>query len=704
MKVKTSLSVKIARELSSMHLGRRHYGITGHAMNHLSTTHFSTKPKSFPTGTGTDMRSFSTNASNSNLSLQDRGIFDSRDLLLFNTLHEVQVRASIAFADNPLFGTYEEQDDGKGKFVWMTYKEFGEKVNECRLVLKNFGVEKYGKVGIISNNRWEWVVIATAAYSLSATLVPMYEAQSPTDWTYIINDSGCSVVFTANQVIHDRYTNEVFSQTLGVKAVSCLSAKEGEEHAFATYMNEAAKQLQHKVDLSSNIIIAPTPEDLANLLYTSGTTGKPKGVELLHSNITSNVKGIRGMVPEDEVHDFIRSTDRGLAILPWAHSYGQTCELWTDIVHGASIGICRGIPTLLEDLEMVRPCTLVAVPTLFKKIYSGVYNTMEQANPVRKTLMKKAFELGKKNVDANNSGVPLGFLENLQFKALDSLVLSKVRDKFGGRLRHGFVAGSACPPEVLHFMDEIGVPICEGYGLTETAPIIAMNTPKNRCIGTVGRKLVGVEVVIMGDDGVPVADGEEGEICCYGPNVMRGYYNNPEATADVITVAPDGKSRLFHSGDLGLMTPEGYLKVTGRLKELYKLDNGKYVCPTPIEETISMSRFVNQVVLCGANKPYNVALIVPDWPAIRTKLKIDESVKEEELMDDDRVKALIQGEVDSRCMNKVKKFEIPKAFGFVEPFTAENNMITPKMSIRRHIVVKTYQDFVERMYSENGEN
>ena len=365
----------------------------------------------------------------------------------------------------------------------------------------------------------------------------MYEAQLPADWTYITNDAQCSVLFCANQDIYGCAMEQVIPQTPSVKATICLDAEFGEPHAFSTQMGYAATRDEVS-------IIVPTPDDLANLIYTSGTTGKPKGVELIHSNTVSNVYGVRGMVADDLIHDFIRSSDVSLAFLPWAHSYGQTCELWLGMAHGSSSGICRGVPSILEDLQMVKPTILFAVPTLHKKIYDGVHNLMESASPIRRGLMQKALALGRKKVNEKNGIENMSFLEKMQFNALDKIVLSKIRDRFGGRLRHGFVAGAACPSEVINFLDDVGIPICEGYGLTETSPIITINTPYERSPGHVGKVLPDVHVVIMGEDGAPVQADVEGEICCYGPNVMRGYYKNAEATEEVISLAPDGKSRL----------------------------------------------------------------------------------------------------------------------------------------------------------------
>jgi long-chain acyl-CoA synthetase len=367
---------------------------------------------------------------------------------------------------------------------------------------------------------------------------------------------------------------------------------------------------------------------------------------------------------------------------------------------GASLGICRGVPHILEDFRLVQPTLLFAVPTLYKRVYDGVINLMNTASPVQQGLMRAALRLGKANAAHKNGTAPsLGFVDRLKFKLLDEIVLAKIRGRFGPNLRAGFVAGAACPKEIVEFFDSIGVPICEGYGLTETSPVISMNVLGRRKAGTVGHVLKGVKVWILDQDGNSV---EEGEICCSGANVMRGYHNNPDSTNEVITLSPDGETKIFHTGDLGKLGDDGFLSVTGRIKEQYKLENGKYVCPTPIEQAISMSRFISQVVVSGANRPHNVALIVPDWVAIRSELGIAElDASEEQLVNDDRVKGLIASEIKLNCY-RIKRYERPHVVLIVSPFTSANNMLTPKMSIRRHIVLKTYEDMITDLY--NGDS
>jgi long-chain acyl-CoA synthetase len=396
------------------------------------------------------------------------------------------------------------------------------------------GVAPNDKVGIISNNRYEWAMIACAAYSLSATLVPMYEAQLSSDWRYIINDSTATQLFCSTQEIFHRVNKEVLPLS-HVHSSLCLDARDGESYGYQTVTR----------DIGAAFVapIKPSEEDLANLLYTSGTTGNPKGVELTHRNIASNVKGGRSMSASPS--DLVTSADRTLAFLPWAHSYGQTCELWMGMSFGASAAICRGIPMILEDLQLVRPSILFAVPTLYKKVYDGVQNKMKSGNYIQDILLRNAIEAGMANAAfQRGERGPLSVTESLKFSTLDRIVLKKIRDRFGGNLRYGCVAGASCPIEVMEFMDAIGIPLCEGYGLTETSPIITLNVPDSRVIGSVGRPLKDVTVYIMDEDGNEVQEGEEGEICCVGPNIMRGYHDNPEATNEVITVAPDGFSRM----------------------------------------------------------------------------------------------------------------------------------------------------------------
>ena len=389
------------------------------------------QPKVLPNfaTTTNSLRCLHNDHSNTNSNLIDKDGY-----LQFDTLHQMTTNASSAFQNNLLFGTFDN-----GSFNWMTYNDFAKNVTLCRTILKDLGVRPFSKVGIISNNRNEWAVVAAATYSLNAALVPMYEAQLPKDWTHILNDSGCCALFCSTEDIYMQVKKEVLSSTPLVYEVLCLDAPADEPHSFVGAMNRAEHENNDVRMLGvDNGIIEPCEEDLANLIYTSGTTGKPKGVELIHSNQVSNIKAGRkmGLHPSD----FPSSNDRSLAFLPWAHSYGQTCELWCLMSQGASMGICRGIPHILDDLQLVRPTLLYAVPTLYKKVHDGVINTMNDASPIQQTLMRSALRLGRANTahDKNDEvSSPLGMLDGIKYKLLDDIVLSKIRNRFGGNLRAG---------------------------------------------------------------------------------------------------------------------------------------------------------------------------------------------------------------------------------------------------------------------------
>jgi len=633
-------------------------------------------------------------------------------LLQFETLHELQVRSAEQWSSKPLFGTY---SSASSSYEWMSQGEFDTRVKAARTHLVNCGISQGDSVGVVSNNRWEWAAIAQACYSLSAVMCPMYEAQMPSDWSYILNDAGCKALVVANEDIYKRAMEECKKEVPGLdrEKIFCMSVGEGDGEGNSDNSNSdmnlhkhldalmAAHASDSQSDSQSSFAFAspvpPSPNDLANLIYTSGTTGKPKGVELSHGNQIANLKGVRLMV--DDPLDFLRGDDRSLSFLPWAHSYGQTCELWSLMGHGASMGICRGVPLILEDLQLVKPSLLYSVPTLYKRVFDGVNNMVNTANPIRRGLIQKGLTLGAEKARLEKLNQSLSGLQAWQHGVIDKVVLSKIRAKFGGNLRVGFVAGAACPAEIIHFMDNIGIPVCEGYGLTETAPVISISAPEDRKIGTVGKAVGGVDCyAVSPETGERLPPGEEGEMVCTGPNVMMGYHNKPEATAEVITMDKEGK-RVFHTGDLGKVDRDGFIYITGRLKEQFKLENGKYVVPTPVEEAIGMSRFIAQFVLCGANRPYNVCMITPDVPVIAGELKIDES---EVTDDNERVKDLIKAEIMAMsAAGNLKKFEIPQKFRFSrEPFTVENQMQTPKLSIRRHMVMKTYESEINGMYED----
>ena len=571
-------------------------------------------------------------------------------------------------ASRPLFGTKKD-----GRWGWITYAEFGRRVDECRAGLALVGVGPGDRVAVIANNRVEWAVAAYATYGLGAAYVPMYEAQQEKEWQYILGDCGAKVVFGATSAIAQKL--EAMKPALPALAhVVCFDAPASEAGSFQALLASGAK--------SARPAEAADPKSIAGYIYTSGTTGQPKGVLLSHANLAMNVSAALSVFP-------LTPDDRSLSFLPWAHSFGQTAELHTLVGGGASMAICEGIPKIIDNLAEVQPTVLMAVPNIFNKIYDGVQKQMA-AKPA---LIQKLFKAGMSAQGRLNKGESVGLGDRLALALAQRLIFSKIIGKFGGRLRYAMSGGAALSREVAEFVDALGIMVFEGYGLTETSPVATVNSPTARRIGSVGKPIPGVTVKL---DFEASGSKEEGEIVVYGHNVMQGYYNRPDETAKVFT--EDGG---FRTGDLGRFDADGFLFITGRIKELYKLENGKYVAPVALESKLLLSPFIAQAMVYGANRKFNVALIVPDlvnlkeWATAQGIAATDP----EKLVQDEKVRAQIRREIDAQSQ-EFKGFEAIREFVLSsEEFTVANDMLTPKLSMKRRNILKRYGKEIDALYA-----
>ncbi|MEM9072784.1 MAG: long-chain fatty acid--CoA ligase, partial [Myxococcota bacterium] len=583
----------------------------------------------------------------------------------FGTLVDIFKRSVSEYSDRPLFGTKQN-----GAWVWMTYGEFGQKVDALRGALSELGIAKDERVAIISNNRPEWAIAAYATYGLGAQFAPMYENQLPKDWKYILNDCKAKVLLVANRTIADK----IATIRGDLDALEHVVLIEGEPTGDGEL---ALSALFEKTPVD---VVELQPSDVAGFIYTSGTTGNPKGVLLSHANLASNVSAIHEFFP-------MSPDDRSLSFLPWAHSFGQTCELHGLFSMGASMGIAEAVDKIVVNLAEVRPTLLFAVPRIFNRIYDGLHKRMNDEGGLKLSLFNGAVanaEYRKKLAeDRKRSG-----WADFKHGIFDKLVFSKVRDRFGGRLKYAFSGGAALSREVAEFIDNLGIMVYEGYGLTETSPIATANSPSGRKIGSVGKPIPGVNVEI---DLAATDDPKHGEIIIFGHNVMQGYYGLDEENDKVFV--PRDSGRGFRTGDMGYLDDDGFLFISGRIKEQYKLLNGKYVVPTPLEERLKLSPYIANVMVHGANQNFNVALIIPDFPSLQDWAKekgldTDPSA----LVEEAAVKDLIQGEIDKysaefKQYEKVRKFTLG-----AEDFTTENGMLTPKMSVKRRVVLKAYGD------------
>ncbi|MBN2515692.1 MAG: long-chain fatty acid--CoA ligase [Deltaproteobacteria bacterium] len=575
------------------------------------------------------------------------------------------------YPDNPLFGT----KNSRGTNDWITYKEVGERVDNLRGGLAQLGIGKDDAVGIIANNRVEWAVAAFATYGLGGRYIPMYEAELMQVWEYIIRDSSVKVLFVSKAEIYEKV--KTFAKDIPTLEKIFMIEGDGENS-----MAELERQgSDHAVSA-----IHPAPDDIAGLIYTSGTTGEPKGVLLSHGNFTSNSHAGRKKYPE------IARGGTTLAILPWAHSYGQTAELYTMIYLGGAIGFAESPQTIAHDLLLVRPTWLIAVPRVFNRIYDGLWAKMnEEGGPARK-LFVMGVESARRKRELAQEGKSC-FITNLKYTIADTIVFKKIREKLGGRLLGAMTGSATMNPDISQFFFDIGIPLYDCYGLTETSPAVAMNASYSYRLGSVGQAIEKIRIVI--DKSLGDSEKDDGEIIVYGPNVMQGYHNKPEETAQVMT--DDGG---FRTGDRGRLDEDGFLYITGRIKEQYKLENGKFVFPASLEEDIRLIPSVENALVYGEGRPYNVCLVIPDFVVLE-KFARENSLPADPdaLVRQQEVQELINREIVQFLEGKYAHYEIPQKFILLsENFSLENGTLTQTMKLKRRVVLDKHKDLIESLY------
>ncbi len=573
------------------------------------------------------------------------------------------------FGNNKLFGS----QNAAGEYEWVTYKEVGKRVDDLRAGLAADGLKKGDTIGLIANNRTEWAVAAYATYSLGARFVPMYEAELVTTWEYIIKDSGVKALFVSKPEIVEK-VNTFRDRVPGLEKVYVIDG-EGPDSMAAL----EAKGRENPVPS----VRPETPDEIAVLIYTSGTTGEPKGVLLSHGNLTSNVVDAGSCFPD------LSDEDRSLAILPWAHSYGQTADLNNFINIGGSVAFIRSIETIVEDLGKAQPTFLIAVPRIFNRVYDGLWAKMDEEGGLPRKLFVMGVESAKKKRELAAQGKS-SFGVNLKYKIADAIVFKKIRERFGGRLKGAITGSAMMNPEIAQFFIDLGIPTYDCYGLTETSPAATMNRPGKLKIGTVGSPIPNCRIDI--DTSVVEPGAEDGEIIVYGPMVMKGYWNKPEETAAVMT--PDGG---FRTGDRGRLDEDGFLKITGRIKEQFKLLNGKYVFPASIEEDIKLLPVVANAMIYGEGRDFNICLVVPDFE-VCAKVT-GKSGDPAAMLADEAVTRLIEDRIVEALKGTYGSYEIPKQFVFItEDFTLENGMLTQTLKLKRRAVVDKFGEEIEGAY------
>jgi long-chain acyl-CoA synthetase len=587
-----------------------------------------------------------------------------------NNLVDLFEQSVAKFPNNRLFGT---KNPESGQYQWVTFKQVADRVDNLRGALKKMGFSKGEKIGVILQNCTEWFILEQATHGLGGVFVPMYLQELPKVIEYIVRDSGVKFLFAAYDAVYEKIKD--FKNSIPTLEDIFVVFGKGEKSMQA---------LEEMGKANPTPSIKPHWSDMANIVYTSGTTGDPKGVMLHHGSLALN-----GRIGLDTFG--IDETMHIVAILPWAHVYGLASDLHLYVAAGGGIAFAESVDKLIQNFQEVKPTGLCVVPRIINKVYDTIQQGVN-ADPVKKQFFDAALAEAVKNRDLPE--------KTKEFKDYDALVFSQVRNVFGGELKF-FVTGSALvKPEIAMFFKDIGQPTFDGYGMTETGPVISSNSPKyGNKLGTVGKVVKNMHVVI--DKSRVGEDSPDGEIIAYGAHVMMGYYNKPEQTAEVIM--PDKWNGFpgIRTGDRGWIDEEGYLHITGRFKDEYKLANGKYVHPEGIENEAKLIRWILNIMLYGDGKDYNVAIVVPDFAALQAEANIKPLLKDtlEESLKDKALTDFLSKEISTYLRKTYGGYEVPQKYLFVaEDFTVDNGMLTQTMKLKRPIVLKKYGEQLQALY------
>ena len=602
-------------------------------------------------------------------------------------------------------------------------RQFFDEVRDLSLGLEALGVRRRDRVAILSDSRPEWAITDLAVLTAGAVTVPVYATLPAHQVGYILAHCGARVVVVADEdqaakvraarkeapavetvVVFDPGAPEpdapvVDAPEAGAAEPSAADASESEpgaaeagaaeadaeaalrEYSLAEIIERGHHRLMTEDGLGRRFeerAHAVEPDALATIIYTSGTTGHPKGVMLSHRNFLSNIADVNQVIG-------ISEDDTALSFLPMSHAFERT-TVYLYLYSGATFIFAESLDTLARDVQRVRPTVMTGVPRVYEKLRARVVGAVAEAPRLRQALFAWAVGVGHAGASAQLSGRKPGLLTRLQRPLADRIVLSKIRARTGGRLR--FVVSGSAPlsREVGEFLYAVGMPVIEGYGLTETAPVLTVNPLGKARLGSVGQALARVKLRIADD----------GEVLARGPNVMMGYYDNPEATAECI------REGWFHTGDIGRLDEDGYLSITDRKKEIIVTAGGKNVAPQPIEALLKRDPIVAEAMLIGDRRPYVSAVLVPDAPILEQRLAgtgpasggLDDLVQRED------VRALFQPIVD-RANAELAKYEQVKRFALLPTqFSIDTGELTPTLKVKRRVVAERWQDVIEGIYQD----
>jgi long-chain acyl-CoA synthetase len=559
-------------------------------------------------------------------------------------------------------------------WISKSFDDVLEIVRPLAFGLVTLGVEKGDRVSILGNTRPEWTYFDFAALSIGATVVPIYQTNSPEECRYVLENSDSKVVVVedAEQLEKVRQVRDQLPQLEHV----VLMTGAGTEDAIAME-DLAAKGGGGDAATWEALYEAVTPEDICTFIYTSGTTGPPKGCIISHGNYRAMLNMVNGV-------SVIEDDDVAYLYLPLAHSFALLIQFGTFDL-GTTLAYWERDPLkILPNLAELKPSYFPSVPRIFEKIYTAATSGIEKEGGVKKAIFNWAIKTGEKMRETERAGRKPGFLLQRQYAFADQKVLSKIRGLFGGNIRLAVSGAAPINPEILRFFDAAGVLVLEGWGMTETSTAATISTPDDFKVGTIGKPFPGCEVKIA----------EDGEILVKGPNVFQGYHKNPEATSETIV---DG---WLHTGDIGEIDDDGFIKITGRKKDIIITAGGKNITPANLEAEIKQHPLVSQCVVVGDRRPYLVALVTLD-PEEAVKYAQENDLPEDpvQLAQNPDVKAAIEAHVDKINQNFARVEQVKKISILPNDLSQESGELTPTLKVKRAVVAQKHEDAIEQLYA-----
>jgi len=567
-----------------------------------------------------------------------------------------------------------------GEWYALSYQQLADRVQDLSLGMLELGIAAGDRVAILSENRPEWAMADYACLAARCTDVPIYPSLPAKQVEYTLCDSGATAIFVSTRAQLEK-VNSIRPRVAGLKHV--ISFDESITQAGVLTLEQVCargRTARSRYPDWKKLALEAGEDDVATLIYTSGTTGDAKGVMLTHGNITSNVTTCC------RLFSFLEG-DECLSFLPLCHIFERMFGHYSMFHAGVIINYAENVDTVAADMERWRPTLMASVPRLYEKIYARVLEKVRSSSALRRRLFHWGKEVGERWVDLRLNGLPVPAGLAAQRWVADHLVFAKLRARTGGRIRFFISGGAPLSADIARFFHAAGVPILEGYGLTETSPVMAVNTFQHLRLGTVGRPIPGVEVKIAPD----------GEILTRGPNVMIGYYRKPEATAEAMD--QDG---WFHTGDIGMLDGDGFLKITDRKKDLIVTAGGKNIAPQPIEGLVKTSKFVSNAVMLGDRRRFPIMLVVPNLDTLGAWAQSQgiSAPTTEELLARPEVQSKMDREVRT-TLRDLASFEVPKKLLLLpRDFTVESGELTPTLKVKRRVVEQRHRPAIEALYVE----